>query len=357
MYFDFKTSYQHDIRLIRRPSAALFYAVAIAIALLAPMFFSDFYIAESSTIFVFGIVVLGYMISAGMTGLVGLGHGAFVGVGAYTHAVLINSGVPFLVSIPIVCAVCAVLGVVLALVSLRLTGLYLAISTLIFALAVEHILGSWESVTGGHEGFVVPDAVIAGISFTDGTRFYYLTLVALVLAILVAANLMRSLTGRALIGVRDSEEAAASLGINILATKSVSFGISGAMAGFGGAFMAHQIFYLTPEAFNMMLSLQIVLAAVIGGLGSITGALIGAFLIGWMPELISQVKSVLPDSIRYQPGPDLLIYGLILSGFVLFEPLGLYGRWKKIEAWLLTFPLNRKDTFQKTRTYMKSERL
>lgn len=357
MYFDFKTSYLHDIRLVKRRNAGIFYALALGTAILSPLFFSDFYITESSSIFVFGIIVVGYMISAGMAGLIGLGHGAFVAVGAYAHAVLLDAGVPFLGSIALALAICAVLGVVLALVSLRLTGLYLAISTLIFALAVEHIIGMWGSLTGGYEGFLVPDARILGVDFSSQTRYYYLTLGGLVLVILLSANLMRSLSGRALIGVRDSEQAAASLGINLLRSKATAFGISGAITGFGGALMAHQIFYLTPEGFNMMMSLQIVLAAVIGGLGSITGALIGAVLIGWMPEVIAQVKSVLPESVRYQPGPDLLIYGLILVGFVLFEPLGLYGRWKKIEAWFLTFPLNRKDTFQKTRTYMKSERM
>ena len=357
MYFDFKTSYVQDIRLIRRPLSGVFFALALGTALVSPLLMGDFYIAESSAIFVLGIVIVGYMISAGMAGLVGLGHGAFVGVGAYAHAVLLDLGLPFLVSISAAIGICALLGVVLALVSLRLSGLYLAISTLIFALAVEHILGSWESVTGGYEGFLVPEAEIFGVSFASGTRYYYLTLVALVAVIILSANLMRSLTGRALIGVRDSEQAAASLGINLLKTKSIAFAISGAITGFGGALMAHQIFFLSPESFNMMLSLQIVLAAVIGGLGSIAGALIGAVVIGWMPEFIGVVKSFLPDNMRYQPGPDLLIYGAVLSGFVLLEPLGLYGRWKKIEARLLTFPLDRKDTFARTRTYMKSERM
>ncbi|KZL19867.1 leucine/isoleucine/valine transporter permease subunit [Pseudovibrio axinellae] len=357
MYFDFKTSYNDDIRLIRRPLSGLFYAIAFGTALFSPLVISEFYITESSAIFVLGIIIIGYMISAGMAGLVGLGHAAFVGVGAYTHAILLGAGVPFLISIFSAIAVCALLGVMLAVISLRLSGLYLAISTLIFALAVEHILGSWETLTGGYEGILVPDPIIFGTSFASSINYYYLTLSALVSVIILAANLMRSLSGRALIGLRDSEQAAASLGINVLKTKSVAFALSGAVTGFGGALMSHQIFFITPEAFNMMLSLQIVLAAVIGGLGSITGALIGAVVIGWMPELISQIKALLPVSIRYQPGPDLVIYGAVLIGFVLFEPLGLYGRWKKIENWLLTFPLDRKATFAKTRTYMKSERV
>jgi branched-chain amino acid transport system permease protein len=357
MYFDLKRSYLHDIRLIRRPSTAWFFALALSAALAAPLVFTDFYITESSYIFVFGIIVLGYMIAGGMAGLIGLGHGAFVGVGAYAHAILMTNGVPFLVAIAAAVAICALVGIVLALISLRLTGLYLAISTLIFALSVEHILGSWEALTGGHEGFVVPDPVIFGIDMSSGARFYYLTLAALILVILLSANLMRSLSGRAFIGVRDSEYAAASLGINLLKTRAVAFSISGAMTGFGGALLAHQTFFLSPEGFNIFLSLQIVVAATIGGLGTITGALIGAVLIGWMPEVISQIKNFLPDSIRYQPGPDLVIYGAVLTGFILFEPLGLYGIWRKFEFWLLTFPVNRKATFKRTRSYMKSGRM
>jgi branched-chain amino acid transport system permease protein len=357
MYFDLKHSYLDDIRLIKRPSAAWFFALLLAAVLTAPFVFSEYYITESSYIFVFGIIIVGFMIAAGMTGLISFGHGAFVGVGAYTHTILLTMGVPFFASLAATIAVCAVLGVVLALISLRLTGLYLTISTLIFALAVEHILGVWEPVTGGYNGLVVPDPVIFGFNMSGATRFYYLSLASLIIVILLSVNLMRSLTGRAFIGVRDSEHAAASLGIHLLKTKAVAFSISGAMTGFGGALVAHQTFFLSPEGFNIFLSLQIVVAATIGGIGSITGALIGAVLIGWMPEVISQIKNFLPDSIRYQPGPDLVIYGAVLTGFILFEPLGLYGIWRKFEFWLLTFPVNRKATFKRTRSYMKSGRM
>ena len=357
MYFDFRTSYWQDIRLIKRSGSAVFFVILFVALLIAPHVIHPFYVAESSGIFVFAIIVVGYMIAAGMAGLVSLGHAAFVGVGAYANAVLLSHGVPFLLSASIATVVGGILGCALALLSLRLSGLYLAIATLIFGLAVEHLLGVWEGLTGGHDGILVEDLVIFGANLSTTNGFYYVCLTALLGVILLSGNLMRSQTGRALIAIRDSEPAAQSLGVNLLFIKTKAFGLSGAITAFGGALMSHQIAYITPEGFNLMLSLQIVLAAVIGGLGSIAGAIMGSAFIGWLPEIISQIKSYLPEAVAYQPGPDLFLYGMLLVVFVVYEPLGLYGRWKKIELRLLTFPMDRKDTFAKTKTYMKSERV
>ncbi len=356
MHYDFKTSYSQDVGLFPRTENRVFFAALAVLLLAAPLVLSNFYITEFTGIFIFAIIVVGYMLAAGMAGLISLGHAAFVGIGAYTHALAVEAGWPFLMALAAAASVSAVFGFVLAVLSLRLSGLYLGVATLIFGLAVEHVLTAWDAVTGGAEGLLVGSPVIFGFDLSGYTAFYYLSLVALAFVIWIAANLMRSATGKALIAIRDSEPAAQSLGVNLIKLKVLAFTLSGAVTGFGGAFLAHRVGFLTPEGFNIMMSLQIVLAAVIGGLGSIAGAVMGAVLIGFIPEIVSTVKSVLPQSLAYQPGPDLLIYGGLLAVFVMFEPLGLYGRWKKLEAKLRTFPMDRKETFVRTRTYMKSER-
>jgi branched-chain amino acid transport system permease protein len=183
-----------------------------------------------------------------------------------------------------------------------------------------------------------------------------LALVSLVLTLAVLINLMRGKTGRAFVGVRDSEAAAASLGIWVAGYKVLAFVISAAVCGFAGALLAHHVRHITPEGFNLLLSLELVLMVTIGGLGSLRGAILGAFLIGMVPALISQIKPLLGDRIAKQFGLEIFFFGLILAIFVLFEPKGLNGRWLKIKAFFDTFPLYRKDVFRRGKTYMKSER-
>jgi branched-chain amino acid transport system permease protein len=202
----------------------------------------------------------------------------------------------------------------------------------------------------------VGDPVIFGFDLSGLKSFYYLCLVGLVLVLVLLVNLLRGQTGRAFVGVRDSEAAAASLGIWVSGYKVLAFVISAAVTGFAGALLAHHVRHITPEGFNLLLSLELVLMVTIGGLGSLRGAVLGAFLIGLVPPFISQVKPMLGDRIAKQFGLEIFFFGLILAVFVLFEPKGLNGRWLKIKAFFQTFPLYRKDVFKRGKSYMKSER-
>jgi branched-chain amino acid transport system permease protein len=244
----------------------------------------------------------------------------------------------------------------LGLPAIRVSGLYLAMVTLAFAILIEHVLGRWKSVTGGFNGLPVADPVLLGMDLSGLKSFYFLCLACLVIVLVLLVNLMRGKTGRAFVGVRDSEAAAASLGIWVAGHKVLAFVISAAVTGFAGALMAHHVRHLTPEGFSLLLSLELVLMVTIGGLGSLRGAVLGAFLIGMVPALISQIKPMLGDRIAKQFGLEIFIFGLILAVFVLFEPKGLNGRWLKIKAFFETFPLYRKDVFRRGKTYMKSER-
>ena len=168
---------------------------------------------------------------------------------------------------------------------------------------------------------------IFGWKADTGDSFYFLCLVITVLCTLAVVNLLRSSTGRAFVAIRDSEISAQSMGINLSYYKTLSFAISAALAGIGGALYAHQIRFLSPDQFNIIQSIDLLLMVVIGGLGFIHGAFLGAiFLIG-LPQAISAVKDFLPDAIGQAPGLKSVIYGGVLIAFVMFEPMGLYGRW------------------------------
>jgi branched-chain amino acid transport system permease protein len=138
--------------------------------------------------------------------------------------------------------------------------------------------------------------------------------------------------------------------------KAGAFALSAGITGLAGAMLAHHLKYLTPDGFTLLLSLELVLMVVIGGLGSLRGAILGAVLISLLPTAISRIKPFLPDSIAKQFGLETFIFGFVLAVFVLFEPMGLNGRWLKIRAFLESFPLYRRDTFKRNKRYMKSER-
>lgn len=356
MRFDYDTSYQDSKRLLRYRSEKFIYALTLALLLAAPWLLPKYYVGELTYLFIMAIASLGLMVLSGYTGQVSLGHAAFLAVGAYAHAWFLAQGLPFAASILLAAGLSGLVGLALGLPAIRVSGLYLAMVTLAFAILIEHVLGRWKSVTGGFNGMPVADPTVFGIDLSGLKSFYFLCLSCLILVLVLLINLMRGKTGRAFVGVRDSEAAAASLGIWVGGYKILAFVISAAVSGFAGALLAHHVRHITPEGFSLLLSLELVLMVTIGGLGSLRGAILGAFLIGMVPSLISQIKPFLGDRISKQFGLEIFFFGLILAFFVLFEPKGLNGRWLKIKAFFETFPLYRKDVFRRGKTYMKSER-
>ena len=266
-------------------------------------------------------------------------------------------GWPFPVALAVAAGLSAAVGVVVGLPALRVKGIYLGIATLAFGFIVEEVFARWESVTGGNAGKSVGSPDIFGWKADTGDSFYFLCLAITVLCTLGVINLLRSSTGRAFVAIRDSEISAQSMGINLAYYKTLSFAISAALAGVGGALYAHQIRFLSPDQFNIIQSIDLLLMVVIGGLGFIHGAFLGAiFLIG-LPQGISAVKDFLPDAIGQAPGLKSVIYGAVLIAFVMFEPMGLYGRWLKIRTYLQLFPFYRKGMFKRQKSFQKSDRL
>jgi branched-chain amino acid transport system permease protein len=357
MRFIFKTHYEQDIRLAKHGGQVFWYSGLLVALTLAPWVVSEYWLAQLTFILIYGIVGLGLMLLAGFTGLFSIGHAAFLGVGAYTQAVLTNAGVPFPIALLLAGGLSAVVGMIVGLPALRVKGIYLGIATLSFGFIVEEVFARWDSVTGGNAGKHVQAPDIFGWSLDSGEEFYFLCVVIAIAATLVILNLLRSPTGRAFVAIRDSEVSAQSMGIHLARYKTMSFAISAALAGVGGALYAHKLQFIAPDQFNILQSIDLLLMVVIGGLGSVHGAFLGAIFLISMPQVISLAKDYLPAVVGQAPGLQGLVYGLVLIAFVLFEPLGLYGRWLKVRTYLQIFPFYRRGMFKRQKSFQKSERL
>lgn len=356
MRFDYHTRYRDSFALLRHADERVLYGLLLLALAALPWLATPFLLGELAYVFILCIASLGLMVLTGYTGQVSLGHAAFLAIGAYAHAWFLGRGVPLPLSLPLAALLTGLTGLLVGIPAIRVSGLYLAMVTMAFAIIVEHVIGKWSDVTGGFTGLAVPNAAVAGLALGGPRAFYYFCLAVLVAVLLGLLNLLRSGFGRALTGVRDSEAAAYALGIHVKGVKASAFAVSAGITGLAGALLAHHLKYLTPDGFTLLLSLELVLMVVIGGLGSLRGAVLGAILISLLPTAISRIKPLLPESIARQFGLEIFIFGLVLALFVLFEPTGLNGRWLKARALIESFPLYRRDTFRRNKRYMKSER-
>src|SRR5437899_988024 len=295
MRFLFKTSYAQELGLFRDSVQRNWYVALFAALLVLPRVVPD-YVGDISLVFIYGLCGLSLMVLAGYTGLVSLGHAAFLGVGAYAHVYLVHDvGLTWIVSVALASVLTAAVGVLVGLPALRMTGVYLTIATLAFALSIQEVFARWDRVTGGLKGKPVDKPVLFGVSFAHDVAFYFLCLAFLIGALWLTANLLKSPTGRAWVAIRDSEIAAQSMGVNLALNKTMAFAYSAALMGLAGALFAHKIGFLAPDIFSVLLSIQFLLMVVVGGLGSLHGAFFGAVFVAILPVLISEVRDHAPQ--------------------------------------------------------------
>ncbi len=381
MRFLFKTDYEDDIRLFPHSGYIVSYGVLLALLAIAPFVLSSYIVSQLVFVCIYATVGVGLMILTGFTGQASLGHAAFLAIGAYTAAYLQQFNVPFPVYFLAAGLLTGVVGALVGFPALRLQGIYLVIATISFAFIVEEIMARWESVTHGNEGMRVKTMTLFGtVVSRDGPAFYFLCVGVLILTIVGTLNLLRSPTGRAFVAIRDSETAARSMGINVSLYKVKSFAISAAITGFAGVLFAHKLSFISPEMFTLQLSIEFIIVILIGGTFSLHGAVLGAIFLVMIDPFLTYLKDDMPgmiagvaatfgagksaaDSIQSNVaafasanGLKGAIYGIIIVLFVLFEPLGLYGRWLKIKLFFQLFPLYKRATFKRQKIYVKSER-
>ena len=356
MRFLRKSNYYQDIRLFKFRSTFFWYLLLLLALALMPLALDTYNISILNFIAIYSVAAIGLMLLTGYTGQVSLGHAAFFAIGSYTSAILTLKGVPFILALPMAGVFSGIIGIAVGFPALRLSGLYLAIATMGFGFIVEEILSRWESLTRGNLGILVKKASIGPLIFNSEEKFFYLALLILIITILLARNILRSTTGRAMIAIRDSEIAAQTMGISLARYKTMAFAISAFFTGIAGSLYAHKIAFINPESYTIVLSIEFIIMIIIGGLGSIHGAIFGTAFVIMLPQIIIMVKDYLPVYLQEQTGLQPAVYGLMVILFILFEPLGLYGRWRKVKFYFEMFPLYKKETFKKEKRYYKSER-
>lgn len=357
MQYLFKTHYDDDIRFLAKTGEKIRVGLVILLLLLAPLVLQDYYLAELGLLLVYVIAGTGLMILTGHTGQVSFGHAGFLGIGAYCHSILMTHGVPFVLSMSASVLLAGLIGMAIGRSASKMHGFYLAIATLAFGILIETVFGEWTSITGGHAGMSVPGLEVFGVAFSAAWQQYLLDLVLALAVIWGAANLFRSPTGRAFLAVRDSELSARSLGVNVEWVKIQAFGVSAAVTGLAGVLLAHHLTFLAPDVFGVLESLKLLLMIVVGGLGSILGAVFGAIFVSLLPVALSFLKDVLPPAIGRQAGIEPGLFGLIIVLVIVFEPLGINGRWRKIRFFFETFPYYRKSSFVRQKSYLRTERM
>ncbi len=277
----------------------------------------------------------GLNIMMGYTGLLSLGHAAFVGVGAYTVAILQTYfGVPFWIAIPAAGIAAAVIGVGFGLPSLRIRGLYLVIATLAAQFILHFVFVNWQSVTNGDVGLPVAPAEVFGFPLNNETRVYYLILAFVVLSTVFAGNVVRSRVGRAFIAIRERDLTAQVLGVEIVGYKLMAFALGSFYAGIAGALLAYFNRFVNPEQFGLLLSVFFLSAVIVGGMGSILGAILGAAFMTLLPELLREGSLLVGSGLGYDLATILTplretIFGMLMVGFLILEPRGLAQLWRR----------------------------
>ncbi len=364
MRFVFKRSYDDDIKLFKHRQQAGYYVLLLVLMMALPWLVDDFFLGEATNVLILAIAGMGLMLLTGQTGQVSLGHAAFMALGCYLNVILMQRGVPFIISLPLAGIITGIVGAIIAMPILRLHGIYLAIGTLAISVLSEDIIVISKKWTGGVIGLVAEPINIFGLDIDRyGTPilFYFLVLFVTLFVLLIFRNILRAPLGRAFAAIRDSEVSAQALGVNVTKTKITAFALSCGIVGLAGGLLGHFAGAFNHETFNLVLSIQLLLMIVIGGLGSIHGAFFGAVIVGFLPQLIAisrdGISSIFNLGSLPLPGIETASFAFILVIFIMFEPRGIYGVWIKIRTYFELFPFYRKNMFKRQKSYLKTERM
>lgn len=299
--------------------------VLLGLALLAaPAMLSPWGLSQLTFVAIYIVAGTGLMLLAGYAGQLSLCHAAFIGIGAYAEAILQARGWPLFASLPATALLAAATGVLAAWPARRLAGIYLAIATLSFGFIVQEVFVRWESVTGGNTGLVVAPI--------DASTLYWLALVLALGALWVLGRLLASRLGRACVALRDDATAADVIGVATPRVKTIAFTLSAALAGLAGALYAHQLRFVSPEQFDWVMSIELLMMLVIGGLGTRAGIVLGAVFLIALPQAIALLRDLLAWDMP-PAGLELFAFGFVLVLTLRFAPnglSGLAGKWRSL---------------------------
>lgn len=336
-----KESYIADAALFDSRTQRIWLAMAGALLLLFPFMASDYWLYLACLVSINVASATGLNILTGYTGLVSLGQAAFMGLGAYTVAIVqARWGTPVLFNLLAGGFVAMLGGIVVGLPSLRVKGLYLAIAT-IAASFIAHFLFANLRLTGGTAGLTLQPATVFGVALDTSFRLYWVIVPVTLLMLLGAANLFRTRIGRAFIAIRDRDISAEVLGIPLLRYKLLSFGLSSFYAGVAGGLWAYFFRVVTPESFPLLMSIFFLAAIIVGGMGSILGSILGAVFMTMVPELLKLIVDLLPGGSEltvFLSPVRTMVFGLLIIVFLVFEPQGLAQMWRRLRRFFHLWP-------------------
>ena len=316
-------------------------AALVVFAVLLPFGLSAAQLTTATFVVIAAIGATGLNVLTGYAGQISLGHAAFVGVGAYTGAVLgADHGISALLWIPAAGVAAALLGALLGPIALRLRGLYLAIVTLGLVFIAQHVFFNAAGLTGGPQGRAFPAVELGSLDFSPGQvlrlgdvtiessgLYYFLALILLAAATAFTRNLRRSRAGRAMVALREREAAAAVMGVDVGRVKVTAFVVSSFLAGISGALYGSYLSFAQPDQWSLLLSIQFIAAVIVGGLGTTAGPLLGCAVVFALPSLLKELPFLPAEGSGGLSAGDLttITYGLLIVAFLTFQPRGLVG--------------------------------
>ena len=343
----FATHYTADRRLIRTRAQWVSLAIFIVLLVALPWLVGPRLVAVATAMLITAVVVLGLQITTGIAGQVNLGQAAFMGVGAYTTAMLASHwSLPFWLTIPVGGMAAAMFGFVFGLSAVRIKGFYLALTTLaaqyIFHFLVLNLPSSWF---GGSNGIALNPASFFGIAIESESSQYLLCLAVAMIMIFGAYGIARSRHGRMFVAVRDDDVASGMMGVDVVRTKALAFLVGAFYAGIGGALWAYYVRFVAVDQFTLLHSIWFIAMIIVGGMGSITGALIGVVVIKAVQEAITSLGPALVEHVP-QLSNDLIfaamnvLLGGAIAAFLIFEPRGLMHRWQTLKSSYRLWPFS-----------------
>lgn len=341
---NYKETYSDLVAMFQRPAQIIWLGVLIVVLLLLPFVVDSHTLSILTRTIISVIGVVGLNILVGGTGLISLGYAGFVAIGAYANAILISRyGVPPMLGIVLAGAAAGLISFLVSVPSLRLRDLYLAITTLAFGIIVVHLILIADTWTMGSQGILVLPPTFFGLAIDGDTPMYLFSLFWCALAILFAFNLNRTRVGRAFAAIRGQDTAALMMGISLTRYKILAFMISSFYAGVAGALMGYQFGYISVDQFDVLLSIEAIAMVILGGMGSIAGAVLGTIFMTSLPEVIRSVSDLLGfgmDSIFSIRALEVrgLIYGITIVLFLRFQPEGLIGWWHDVKRYWTNWP-------------------
>jgi branched-chain amino acid transport system permease protein len=338
----FRTGYAQDLRLVETRTERWSLAAFVVALLAFPFFASAFQLDLANQVFLASIGALALMLLTGYAGQISLGHAGLLAAGAFTAGIMFKElNAPIWVTLPAAAVVGALLGVVFGLPSLRLRGLYLAVSTLALHFLVVDLGGDYESKRGFSTGILIDAPTLGGWTISGGRTWYFILGTFAAVTLLICLNLLRSGTGRAWAAIHAKETVAEALGIGVAAHKLLAFVISSALTAVAGALFAYYRGFVSVEAFSLFLTIQYVAMIIIGGMGSLLGAILGAVFVTLFPYAIEAAIGALPGAQRYAGllfAVNYAAFGVVMILFLVLEPLGLVGVWKRVQSYFLLWP-------------------